>query len=287
MHAEPHHEWWARFPTQVLHKSFYLIHPPMLVRVSKRLLPVPRKSWGLTVIDSGTPHTLVPVRVMALLRPLLADNAPPRLRSLFDPDVMCLPAPVEMIRSLISSGECDTGSFPTLELLMRDSEGQMFTLYWQPAGYLYSPLRPPRHHRQSSASPGGGGALPTGLGWLCAGVMASPIGGDKTVLGAYFMRSFYTVFDHDHGTVGLAPSSDCAAGLSLSSEVDQEVDGLWFWVEHRGVYGVVVVAVVVVIIGVQRAVCPSSRVAKRRWRRLFRCQIGTSYWGYQNGWWLR
>ena len=79
----------------VLHESYYSIHPPVACRVGKQMIPVPAKHWGLTVIDSGTNHVLLPSRVLDALKPALGREAPEPLSRVFDE--LCVAVPQETL----------------------------------------------------------------------------------------------------------------------------------------------------------------------------------------------
>ena len=50
-------------------------------------------------------------------------------------------------------------------------------------------------------------------GWVCSGIIGA---GDRTVLGAAFMRAFYTVFDRGEKLIGLAPSANCTTTVTTT-----------------------------------------------------------------------
>jgi hypothetical protein len=185
------------------------------------------KMWGLTVFDSGTAHTLVPPDVFAALKPALLSQLELE-QKLEEPtsagevlllsrifDDMCVPAPAgsgfsaERIKQL----------FPVLQLVFRGTteaassldHGKPFQLSWGPEHYLYSSP----HNPFASLVPGGRVNMrddepepePEPEQWLCSGIIGA---GDRTVLGASFLRSFYTVFDRSRKRIGIAPSaSNC------------------------------------------------------------------------------
>ena len=112
----------------VLHESYYSIHPPVACRVGKQMIPVPAKHWGLTVIDSGTNHVLLPSRVLDALKPALGREAPEPLSRVFDE--LCVAVPQE------TTPQQAARHFPSLRLAMRDLSGKPFVRPSLPLSYL-------------------------------------------------------------------------------------------------------------------------------------------------------
>jgi len=82
------------------------------------MIPVPAKHWGLTVIDSGTNHVLLPSRVLDALKPALGREAPEPLSRVFDE--LCVAVPQE------TTPQQAARHFPSLRLAMRDLSGKPF-----------------------------------------------------------------------------------------------------------------------------------------------------------------
>ena len=175
--------------------------------------------WGLTVFDSGTAHSLMPPAVFKILKPWLLSqlkvqknqsSTAARLSRIFDD--MCVRAPAEGF-----SEKTIAQSFPVLQLVFRglanDAEGvhssghgRPVSLNWGPEYYLYlSPNNPFASLSENAEDNVSTFELESGHEqWLCSGIIAS---GDRTVLGASFLRGFYTVFDRANKRIGVAPST--------------------------------------------------------------------------------
>lgn len=213
----------------ILHESYYIVRAPVGARLApsgsettsrpnnkgigasgliRKLSP---KMWGLTVFDSGTTLTVIPPAVFEIIKPALLSQLQAQastatgarvLSRIFDD--MCVPAPSGGYnKSTIAE------SFPRLELVFRGvsietggvstgARGRPFTLSWGPEHYLYwSPYN--LFDNKSRSEPGSEKQR-----WLCSGIVAF---GDRTVLGASFLRAFYTVFDRANKRIGVAPSA--------------------------------------------------------------------------------
>lgn len=241
---------------KILHESYYIVHPPLATRYlklsisggtasSNMIQGLRSSSWGLTVLDSGTPHVLVPPAVFNALKPALlsqvSTNACPSLLKIFDE--MCIPAAPLLPQVLLDKHWKDRKTpkaaavaqlshhllvnFPTLEFVFRSSDGKPFRVQWGPEYYLYaSPINPfasllMTKHTNMTGPDGGrdraataGGEDEDVHGWVCSGIIGA---GDRTVLGAAFMRAFYTVFDRGEKIIGLAPSVNCTITTASSS----------------------------------------------------------------------
>ena len=248
----------------ILHESYYIVRAPIAAKLflpsdsigkpnekrvfgeSGMIRGLSPKMWGLTVFDSGTVHSLIPTTVFEILKPALlsmlevqlqahasasASAEARRLSRIFDD--MCVPAPADGF-----SPRTIAQSFPVLQLVFRGisveaahdgSHGRPFSLSWGPEYYLYASPNNPFGNLTSGRSAGN-----DGLGsdqWLCSGIIPS---GDRTVLGASFLRAFYTVFDRANKRIGVAPSTSkciptdacksCSTGKEPGHTNDQRVN---------------------------------------------------------------
>lgn len=228
----------------ILHESYYIVRAPIAAKVlplensgkpnekgfgaSGMLRGLSPKMWGLTVFDSGTAHSLIPPAVFDLLKPALLSQLEAQLQARASPsarllsrifDDMCVPAPAGgFTRSTI------TESFPVLQLVFRGfseaesgGRGRPFSLSWAPEYYLYSsPNNPFAILGRPASNVSSFDGPDNHHEWLCSGIIPS---GDRTVLGASFLRAFYTVFDRGNKRIGMAPStSKCIpAGTCVNS----------------------------------------------------------------------
>lgn len=244
----------------ILHESYYIVRAPIAAKLvlpsdnagkpnekrdfgeSGMIRGLSPKMWGLTVFDSGTAHSLIPPSVFEILKAALLSQLKVQLQAhtsaaasaearglsrIFDD--MCVPAPADGFSKMTIAK-----SFPVLQLVFRGisveaahdgSHRRPFSLSWGPEYYLYASPNNPFGNLTSGRSAGN-----DGLGsdqWLCSGIIAS---GDRTVLGASFLRAFYTVFDRANKRIGVAPStSKCiptdACIKSCSTASSEEVGG--------------------------------------------------------------
>jgi hypothetical protein len=218
----------------ILHESYYIVRAPIAAKLappsdfsgkpnekgfgeSGMLRGLSPKMWGLTVFDSGTAHSLIPPEVFEILKPALlsklevqlqarasASVDAPLLSRIFDD--MCVPAPANGF-----SKKTIADNFPVLQLVFRGfseaesgGRGRPFSLSWGPEHYLYSS---PNNPFATLGRPAGSVSNfdgPDNHQWLCSGIIPS---GDRTVLGASFLRAFYTVFDRANKRIGVAPST--------------------------------------------------------------------------------
>jgi hypothetical protein len=219
----------------ILHESYYIVRAPIAAKLattvanggnqnkkgfgaSGMIRGLSPKMWGLTVFDSGTAHSLIPPPVFEILKPALLSQLESQLQAqastsaetqvlsrIFDD--MCVPAPADGFTK-----RTITESFPVLQLVFRGfsetesgGRGRPFSLSWGPEYYLYSS---PNNPFENLSRPAGNVRTVEGerenRQWLCSGIIPS---GDRTVLGASFLRAFYTVFDRANKRIGIAPST--------------------------------------------------------------------------------